>query len=132
MMKTTLVLAAVALASVLGCDYEDRTSRPVDRSPAPTGPAVSSPADSGTPSSGPSTMNEADRMLAQRVSDILRQEGPLSSAAQNITVHASNGKVTLRGSVSSQQEKNDIEAKAKQVAGVNQVDNQLEVASASR
>lgn len=126
-MKTTLVLAAIALASVLGCDYEDRTSRPADRSPAPM-----SPADSGTPSSGPATMNEADRMLAQRVSDILRQEGPLSSAAQNITVHASNGTVTLRGSVSSQQEKDDLEAKAKQVAGVNQVNNQLEVASASR
>lgn len=142
-MRPTSILAAVALAGVLGCDYDDRTSGPVDRttpstSPSMSPPATSPPADSGMAASEPTTaepttMTEADRQLAQRVSDTLRQDEMLSSAAQNIMVHASNGAVTLRGSVSSEKEKNDLAAKAQQVAGVTQVNNELEIqTSASR
>jgi len=77
-------------------------------------------------------MSEADQELAQRVSETLRQDDTLAMAAQNITVLANNGTVTLRGSVGSEQEKNDLAAKAQEVAGVTQVNNELEVSSASR
>jgi hyperosmotically inducible periplasmic protein len=40
-----------------------------------------------------------------------------------------DGTVTLRGPVKSDREKAEIEAKAKQVAGVKRVENQLEIAS---
>jgi osmotically-inducible protein OsmY len=129
-MKTTLILASIALASVLGCDYDNRTSRPIDQTTPSTSPSTSVPA--GSETTTPSTMNEADRQLAQRVSDTLRQDGTLGSAAQNVMVSASNGAVTLRGSVSSEQEKNDLAAKAQQVVGVTRVNNELEVSSASR
>ena len=131
-MKPTMIFAAAALAGVLGCDYDDRTSRPADQTTPSTSPSVSPPADSGMAASepaipAPTTMTEVDRQLAQRVSDTLRQDGTLSAAAQNVTVHANNGAITLRGSVSSEQEKNDLEAKARQVAGVTQVNNELEI-----
>jgi osmotically-inducible protein OsmY len=72
-------------------------------------------------------MSDTDRALAQRVEQMLREDTTLATAAENIQVHASNGQVTLMGSVSSQQEKTDLESKAQQVAGVTQVNNQLTV-----
>jgi osmotically-inducible protein OsmY len=77
-------------------------------------------------------MSEADRTLAQRVEDALRKNTTLASAAQNVQVYANNGEITLRGSVSSEQEKTNMVSAAQQVAGVTRVNNQLEVASASR
>lgn len=49
------------------------------------------------------------------------------NAPQNLNVDISNGKVTLKGTVTSDQAKMDCEQRAKQVAGVTAVDNQLEV-----
>jgi osmotically-inducible protein OsmY len=72
-------------------------------------------------------MSDTDRALAQRVEQMLREDTTLATAAQNIQVHASNGQVTLMGSVGSQQEKTNLESKAQQVAGVTQVNNQLTV-----
>ena len=51
-----------------------------------------------------------------------------SSAAQNIQVqNDGNGKITLRGTVASESEKDSIESAAKAVPGVNDVDNEIEV-----
>ncbi len=49
------------------------------------------------------------------------------NAPQNLNVDVSNGKVTLKGSVANDQAKMDCEQRAKQVAGVSAVDNQLEI-----
>ena len=51
----------------------------------------------------------------------------LSVNAQNVKIVTSNGNVTLRGPVKTEREKEAIEAKAKQVAGVHRVTNLLEV-----
>ena len=51
----------------------------------------------------------------------------LSLNAQNVKIVTSNGNVTLRGPVKTEREKESIEAKAKQVAGVHRVTNLLEV-----
>ena len=53
----------------------------------------------------------------------------LSTSAQNVKIVTNDGKVTLRGPVKSEQEKKEIETKAKQVAGVKNVENQLEIAT---
>ncbi len=49
------------------------------------------------------------------------------NAPKNLNVDVSNGKVTLKGSVASDSAKMDCEQRAKQVAGVTAVDNQLEI-----
>ena len=51
----------------------------------------------------------------------------LSFTAKNVKIITTGGKVTLRGPVNSEQERSAIEARAKQTAGVTEVDNQLEV-----
>ena len=64
--------------------------------------------------------------LAQRVSMQLRSDN--SAAAQNVQVENSgNGKITLKGTVSSDAEKSQIESQAKAIPGVNDVDNELDV-----
>lgn len=139
-MKTTALIASLSLLGLVGCtDYD----QPADRTSEVSPPAQTAPDDTartapstpsttgGTPTTGSPSMTEADRALAQSVQQALSQDPSLAPAAQNIQVRANNGEVTLQGSVSSEQEKADIGAKAQQVAGVTRVNNQLEVTSAS-
>ena len=51
----------------------------------------------------------------------------LSFTAKNVKIITVGSKVTLRGPVGSEQEKAAIEARAKQTAGVTEVDNQIEI-----
>jgi hypothetical protein len=51
----------------------------------------------------------------------------LSSSADNVQVITADGKVTLRGKVKDQSEKDQIQKIAERVAGAGHVDNQLEV-----
>jgi osmotically-inducible protein OsmY len=73
--------------------------------------------------------NEADRTITQNVRKALTDDDALSTNAKNVKIITSDGIVTLRGPVKNEKEKADIEAKARQVAGVKRVDNQLEIAS---
>jgi hyperosmotically inducible periplasmic protein len=66
-------------------------------------------------------------MHAQKIRQAITSDEALSTNGQNVKIIASDGKVTLRGPVKSAKEKADIAAKATQIAGVKQVDNQLEV-----
>jgi hyperosmotically inducible protein len=73
--------------------------------------------------------NEADRTITQNIRQAVTADDSLSTNAKNVKIITNDGTVTLRGPVKSEKEKAEIEAKAKQVAGVKRVDNQLEVAS---
>jgi osmotically-inducible protein OsmY len=55
------------------------------------------------------------------------KDGSLSINAKNAKIIAQDGKVTLRGPVDNQQEKDTIGAEAGEIAGKDKVDNQLEV-----
>ena len=78
---------------------------------------------------GDQSENEADRTITQNIRRAVTADDSLSTNAKNVKIITNNGTVTLRGPVKSEKEKAEIEAKAKQVAGVRSVDNQLEVAS---
>ena len=71
--------------------------------------------------------NETDLALTQKIRQAIIDDDNLSMSADNVKIISQNGKVTLRGPVKDQAEKANIEAKAKAVAGVTSVDNQLEV-----
>ena len=83
--------------------------------------------DGATKTSGDQSENEADRALTQKIRQAITSDDGLSTNGQNVKIIASDGKVTLRGPVKSAKEKADIATKATQIAGVKQVDNQLEV-----
>lgn len=70
---------------------------------------------------------EADRTISQKVHQAVNADDSVSAAGKNIKIVTVDGKVTLRGAVKDQNEKNNIGAKALQIAGVKNVDNQLEI-----
>jgi len=76
---------------------------------------------------GDQSESKADRTLTQQIRKALVADKSLSTTAKNVKIITVNGLVTLRGPVNSPQEKEKIEAKAQQMAGVNKVDSQLEV-----
>jgi len=71
--------------------------------------------------------SESDRTTTQLIRKALVKDSGLSMTAKNVKIITVNGVVTLRGVVKTEQEKSDIAAKAKQVAGLTEVNNQLEV-----
>jgi hyperosmotically inducible periplasmic protein len=73
---------------------------------------------------GPS---EGDRKITQQIRQAVVKDGSLSFTAKNVKIITINGKVTLRGPVKTDAERSSIEAAAKNVAGVAEVDNQLEI-----
>jgi hypothetical protein len=73
--------------------------------------------------------SEADKRLNTQIRQSLNADTSLSGVGQNVQLSTQNGKVTLRGSVSSEAEKRQIEQKVKQMNDVDNVDNQLQVAS---
>jgi hyperosmotically inducible protein len=73
-------------------------------------------------------MNSSDRALTQQIRKAIHQDSSLSAYAHNIKIISQDGKVTLRGPVRSEDEKNYIQAKALTVAGEGNVTNELEIA----
>jgi len=71
--------------------------------------------------------NSVDIKLAAAVRQAIVNDKALSTTAHNVKLVAANGVVTLRGPVTSQSEKEKVGQCAAGVAGVSQVDNQLDV-----
>jgi hyperosmotically inducible protein len=130
-MKLIALLFLVSAILIAGCS-RDREARQATNTPAVapdnTGRNVQ---DRGgkTKTAGDQSESEADRTITQNIRKALTADDSLSTNAKNVKIITNDGMVTLRGPVNSETEKADIEAKAKQVAGVKNVDNQLEVAS---
>ena len=68
-----------------------------------------------------------DLALTQKIRQAVVKDGSLSMNAKNVKIIAQDGKITLKGPVDSQQEKDTIAAKAGEIAGKDKVENQLEV-----
>jgi hyperosmotically inducible protein len=68
-----------------------------------------------------------DLALTQQIRQAVMQDGSLSINGKNVKIISQDGKVSLKGPVDSQREKDTIAAKAREIAGKDKVDNQLEV-----
>ena len=128
MKNITLLLLSMVL--MVGCSKNRSEDKQVSQTVAPdnSGRNVRD-RDDQTKTPGDQSENEADRTITQNIRQALTAEDSLSTNAKNVKIITNDGTVTLRGPVKSEKEKTDIEAKAKQVAGVKRVDNQIEVAS---
>ena len=73
-------------------------------------------------------MIPSDRELTQKIRKAIHHDNSLSTNGRNIKIFAQGGKVILRGPVRSDEEKNNLQAKAMTAAGgAENVTNQLEV-----
>ncbi|HVV02542.1 MAG TPA: BON domain-containing protein [Verrucomicrobiae bacterium] len=68
-----------------------------------------------------------DLMATSRIRRAIMNDRSLSFTAKNVKIVTVNGEVTLRGPVNRQQEKVDIAAAARRIAGPGNVNDQLEV-----
>src|SRR5689334_9303587 len=71
--------------------------------------------------------NASDRDIMQGIRKAIVGDSSLSTYAHNAKVISKNGKVTLKGPVRSEAEKQAIESKALEVAGAGNVTNELTV-----
>lgn len=138
-MKPATLIASLAIATslgILGCDDYSGTGE-VPKAPASNPPPAPPPAADNTAKNrndtDPTPLNqgqgETDIKITADIRRAIMDDASMSASAQNCKVITQDGVVTLRGPVASQAEKDAIEAKAKAVAGVARVDNQLEVKS---
>ncbi len=130
MKKITLLLplALFVLGGYVG------TAHPADTTKAP--PAQTAPDNTGrnvrdrggaTLTPGDQAESTADLTLTQRIRKALMADKSLSTTAKNVKIITVNGLVTLRGPVNNPQEREKIVAKAQDMAGVDKVENQLEI-----
>ena len=128
MKSITLLLLSMVL--MVGCSKNPSEDKQVSQTVEPdnSGRNVRD-RDNQTKTPGDQSENEADRTITQNIRQAITADDSLSTNAKNVKIITNDGTVTLRGPVKSEEEKTDIEAKAKQVAGVKSVDNQIEVAS---
>ena len=85
--------------------------------------------DNATKTAGDQSESEGDRNISQKIRQAIVADDSLSTNAKNVKIITVDGVVTLRGPVKSDAEKKNIDAKARQIAGVKNVENQLEIAS---
>jgi osmotically-inducible protein OsmY len=71
--------------------------------------------------------NPNDRQIMQKIRKAVVDDKSLSTYAHNVKIISEHGKVTLKGTVHTEAEKQNIEAKATEVAGTGNVTNQLMV-----
>lgn len=130
MKKFAIVFVSALL--IVGCSKSpsetDQASRPAAVEADNSGRNVRD-RDDATKTAGDQSENEQDRTITQNVRKAVSSDDTLSTDAKNVKIITSDGTVTLRGPVKNQKEKAEIEAKAKQIAGVKNVDNQLEIAN---
>jgi len=96
--------------------------------------ACSDRAEDGTPnvSEAPTASDQPENPQDREVIAMIRRDlvadQSLSMRAQNVMIVSDGGDVTLRGQVESTDEKSRIEETARKTPGVEQIDNQIEVA----
>jgi hyperosmotically inducible periplasmic protein len=83
--------------------------------------------DQTSPTADQQKMNPADRAITQKIRKAVHDDTSLSTYGHNIKIITQDGKVTLRGPVRSEDEKNNLQAKAVTVAGQENVTNRLEI-----
>jgi hyperosmotically inducible protein len=115
-------LALLALSGYAGTAYSTEGTTAPDntgRNVRDRGGATMTPGDQSE--------SEADRTVTQQIRRAVVSDDSLSTLAKNVKIITADGVVTLRGPVENPHEKEAIERKARQFAGINKVDNQLEL-----
>jgi hypothetical protein len=147
------ILLAVALATCAGCEDNrtdqppapsgasgvgdtDSTSTPPSTRPTPPrDPGVTTPSPSVSPSTAPDVPPtqtppgnaERDKAITEEIRAIIRNDSRMSAIAYGIEIVTRAGVVSLAGNVPTQAEKDTIESRAREVSGVIEVVNNLEV-----
>jgi hyperosmotically inducible protein len=137
-MKISFRLLAFASASALtalgatACDKTSGSESSTTTTTSATDNTGTNARDRNTAAVTPMSQGNdtADIQTTANVRKALMADDTLSTNGKNVKVVTANGTLTLRGPVNSAAEKQNIDAKARSLAGANAVDDQLDVAPA--
>jgi len=113
-MKGSILIAILAAALAVGQAPDNSKTNQRDRN-------------DGSVTADQQKMNKADSDLVQKIRQSVYADKSLSTYAHNVKIVAQDGRVTLRGPVRTQAERDQIQAKAVAIAGADSVTNQLEI-----
>jgi hyperosmotically inducible periplasmic protein len=127
-------LSLVLVFLAFGCSKKEDVSKNEAPSQTAAVPADNSgrnerDRNDATKTAGDQSESEADRTISQNIRKAVTSDDSVSTNGKNVKIITVDGVVTLRGPVKSETEKTNIAAKAQQIAGVKNVENQLEVAN---
>jgi hyperosmotically inducible protein len=124
-----ITIVCVSAFLIVGCSKDRSENRQVSQTavePDNTGRNVRDRNDQNKTATDQSE-SAADRTISQNLRQAITADDSLSTNGKNVKIITIDGTVTLRGPVQSEKEKTVIGAKAQQIAGVKNVDNQLEI-----
>jgi len=130
MNKTSVALLAACVLSSAGFVSASERTVPADSATPADNTAVNKrdqDHDTTTPMDQPN--NKVDIDVAANVRSAIMDDKSLSMKAHNVKLVASGGVVVLRGPVASADEKARVAKIVGAVAGVNRVDNELDIAN---
>ncbi len=127
-MKTAIITTAtIALMTSSLALAEGTVRRGTASQPAPTMNHQGTTAPQGTTATDQNMNNRSDTELTRMVREKIMADNTLSAKAKNITIVTNSGRITLRGQVTTPQEKAKVEDIAKRTAGAMGVDNQTTI-----
>ena len=131
-MKKLLLPLFASLLMVYSSQGQQATPTPRDPAASDTIAADNTKRNASEPNTSTDTAEKQsnskdDLALTQKIRQAVMKDGSLSMNAKNVKIIARDGKITLKGPVDSQQEKDTIAREAGEIAGKDKVDNQLEV-----
>jgi hyperosmotically inducible periplasmic protein len=92
---------------------------------APSVAGATPQSQNATAGAGQQSNQPSDITITRNIRRAVVKDQSLSTAAHNVTIITKDGKVTLKGKVNSEAEKQTVESAAANVAGQGNVDNQL-------
>jgi hyperosmotically inducible protein len=122
-----------AMAAVLVCGGV--TIKAAQQSPPPAADntkANKAALAKGQPTADQAKNSDADRDIMQKIRKAVMDDKSLSSYAHNVKIISQDEKVTLKGPVRSANEKQNIEQKARDVAGAGNVTNEITIRRAPK
>jgi hyperosmotically inducible periplasmic protein len=130
-MKILLIPAMASILLVCSSQGQQATATPADPAASDSTKADNTKRNSeknkNTDTAEKQSNSKDDLALTQKIRQAVVKDGSLSMNAKNVKIIARDGKITLQGPVDSQQEKDTIATKARQIAGKDKVEDQLEV-----
>lgn len=130
MRRFVTVATTALLITIAACSRGDRDNAATTRSAAPERIARGDTSTANARdevTAQDQSASAGDRGLTRQIRQAIAADDSLSTSARNVTVITTDGVVTLRGPVANEQERNAVAAKAEGTAGVERLDNQLEV-----
>jgi osmotically-inducible protein OsmY len=125
-MKKPIFISGAVLLFAMGAWAQQDTNS--SQAPADNTTVNQRDRNSASPTADQQKENQPDRQLTQQIRRAIITDKSLSTYGHNVKIVTQDGMVTLKGPVRSDDEKQAIEAKAKQIAGADKVTDQLEVA----